>query len=382
MGKVRFLSGAVLLCASCELLWNPFQGPNPDYCEPGSANCPDLPVDGGVDDAAVELDASSTPDGSIPADAATPADLSCNPGPASAWVADPSPPGSAGIALSGVTGNGAGDLWVVGPPAYAAHRATSWNTITLSLLITTVGRVVYAPKQMQAMAIGGSLTGGEVIYLTTSSAPLPDLVTVTPETLSGIWVSPAPESIPYVVGSSGTFQSYANGLIWLSAGASAPQRLNAIAGTGTGTATTIWGASAANNLVTAYAAASNSWRMLTTGASAFNAVSVNANSGVVLVGKNGAIMTAAAAVPPIGPLVAAASPVTAALNDVAATADGKHLFAVGAGGTILHWESVCQRWTVEPSPTTQDLSALWVSDPERMVFAVGNAGTLLHRSIP
>lgn len=381
MGKIHFLFATALLSASCDSLWNPFQGPNPAYCEPGSAGCPDPGPDGGLGDAAAESDGSMSGDGST-ADGAMPPDLGCNPGPASPWVGDPAPPGSGGVALTGVAGNGAGDLWVVGNPPYAAHRATGWNTLTVSALINTFGRMVYAPKQTEGMAIATSNSGGEIVYLTTSSAFFHDLVTSAPETLGGLWVSPAPESIAYTVGSSGSFQSYANGVLWQNTGVSGYPKQNAISGTGTSSSTTIWGASASDMLFSSYSAASNSWRMLSSGANSFNAVFANGNSGVTLVGKLGVIMTAPATVPPLGPLTSAPSPVTATLTDVAGTADGKHLFAVGAGGTLLHWESTCRRWTQEASPTTQDLSALWVSDAERTVWAVGNAGNLIHRAIP
>ena len=176
----------------------------------GGATGPDLAMDATGDGGSTPLDGGSSPD------------LSCNPGPASPWVADTSPPGAATIPLSGVTGNGAGDLWVVGPPSYAAHRAGTWNTITLSALITSVGRVVYSPTQAQAMAVGGSTAGGDIVYLNKTTAPTPDLVTVAPETVSGIWVSAAPERIPYFVGSAGTVQSFANGLVWMAAGSPAP----------------------------------------------------------------------------------------------------------------------------------------------------------------
>lgn len=372
MGTVRFLFCAPLLLGACDLLWNPFQGPNPEYCEPGSLDCSGGAADGGPDlaDPSGGGDAGSSPD------------LSCNPGPASPWLADSSPPGSTAIALSGVASNGTGDLWVVGPPSYAAHRSGTWNTITLSALITTVGRMVYAPKQAQAMAVAGSTGGGEILYLNKTTAPAPDLVTVAPETVIGLWVSAAPESTPYFVGSAGTFQSFANGLVWTGAGATPPSRLDAFAGFGLGATTTLWAASATDNLITAYSQSTNSWRTLTTGTSAFNGLFVTAAGGVSLVGKNGVIMSAPAAVPPIGPLSPVTSPVTSALADVAGTADGKHLFAVGAGGAVLHWESVCRRWTAETSPTAQDLNSLFVSDAENTVWAVGKSGTLLHRTIP
>ena len=371
MGTVRFLFCASLLLGGCDLLWNPFQGPNPEYCEPGSPGCNAAGGDGG-----------DTSDLAASGDAGPSSDLSCSPGPASPWVADTAPPGSATIVLSGVASNGAGDLWVVGPPGYAAHRAGAWNTIMLAAAITTVGRMVYAPKQLQAMAVAGSTAGGQIVYLNKTIAPAPDLVTVPPETVSGLWVSAAPESTPYFVGSAGTLQSFANGLVWTGAGSTPPPRISAFAGFGMGATTTLWPASATDNLITAYSQSTNSWRTLTTGTSAFNGIFVTVAGGASLVGKNGVIMSAPAAVPPIGPLTPASSPVSSALADVSGTADGKHLFAVGAGGTILHWESVCQRWTAEQSPTAQGLNSLFVSDAENTVWAVGNNGTLLHRAIP
>lgn len=377
MGKVRFLFCAPLFLGACDLLWNPFQGPNPNYCEPGSPGCSATGGDGATGGADLAADPS---DGS---DAGPSPDLSCNPGPASPWVADTSPPGSAAIALSGVASSGAGDLWVVGPSSYAAHRVgTTWNTITLAATITTVGRLVYAPKQAQAMAVAGSAAGGNIVYLNKTTAPTPDLVTVAPQTVNGLWVSAAPESTPYFIGSAGSLQSFANGITWTDAGSTPPPRISAFTGFGLGATTTLWAASATDNLVTAYSQSTNSWRTLSSGTSAFTGIFVTVAGGVSLVGRNGVIMSAPAAVPPVGPLTPATSPVTSNLADVSGTADGKHLFAVGAGGTVLHWESVCRRWIAEPSPTTQGLNSLFVSDAESTVWAVGNFGTLIHRVIP
>lgn len=379
MGKGRFLFCAPLLLGSCDLLWNPFQGPNPDYCEPGSPGCSTPGDDGGATDGP---DLAADPSGDGGTDAGPSPDLSCNPGPASPWVADTSPPGSTTIALSGVASSGAGDLWVVGPPGYAAHRAGAWNTITLQASITTLGRMVYSPKQSQAMAVAGSTSGGNIVYLNKTTAPTPDLVTVAPQMVSGLWVSAAPESTPYFIGSAGTLQSFANGIMWTDAGSTPPPRISAFTGFGMGATTTLWAASATDNLITAYSQSTNSWRTLTSGTSAFTGIFVTVAGGVSLVGRNGVIMSAPAAVPPVGPLSPMTSPVTTNLSDVSGTADGKHLFAVGAGGAVLHWESVCRRWIAEQSPTTQGLNSLFVSDAENTVWAVGNNGTLLHRAIP
>lgn len=51
------------------------------------------------------------------------------------------------------------------------------------------------------------------------------------------------------------------------------------------------------------------------------------------------------------------------------------IFAVGAGGTILHYDGA--RWAAMPSGTTSDLYSVWGSAPGD-VYAVGALGTILH----
>ena len=53
------------------------------------------------------------------------------------------------------------------------------------------------------------------------------------------------------------------------------------------------------------------------------------------------------------------------------------LFAVGLGGAIFRRSPVDLTWVSEPSPTTQDLYALFGTAPDR-VFAVGANGTVLR----
>jgi len=51
------------------------------------------------------------------------------------------------------------------------------------------------------------------------------------------------------------------------------------------------------------------------------------------------------------------------------------VFAVGAGGTILHWDGAA--WTPMSSPTSKSLGAVWGSSTSD-VFAVGAGGTIVH----
>src|SRR5438034_1171071 len=53
----------------------------------------------------------------------------------------------------------------------------------------------------------------------------------------------------------------------------------------------------------------------------------------------------------------------------------KDVFAVGTGGTILHYDGTS--WTVQPSGTPQVLYGVWGSRGTD-VFAVGDGGTILH----
>ena len=68
-----------------------------------------------------------------------------------------------------------------------------------------------------------------------------------------------------------------------------------------------------------------------------------------------------------------ASPTTADLNGVSGTGPS-NAFAVGAGGTILHWDGAA--WTSMTSPTTLELFAVSAVSPSR-AFAVGASGTVV-----
>ena len=54
---------------------------------------------------------------------------------------------------------------------------------------------------------------------------------------------------------------------------------------------------------------------------------------------------------------------------------GSNVFAVGTGGTILHYDG--SSWSAMSSGTTRSLYGVWGSSGND-VFAVGNGGTILH----
>jgi photosystem II stability/assembly factor-like uncharacterized protein len=58
--------------------------------------------------------------------------------------------------------------------------------------------------------------------------------------------------------------------------------------------------------------------------------------------------------------------------------DANDIYAVGAGGTVLH-ATDGQTFNPEPVPTTADLRGVWASGA-RDVYVVGAAGTILHFS--
>ena len=333
-------------------------------------------MNGGVDAAGTDPGAG---DGGV-GDGSPLADFACNPGTAYPWVSDPIPPGANNVTLTGITGNGTGDVWTVGNPLYAAHRAASWSAITTTTGLT-FGRAAYGPKQSQALVLASNLLGSAVLHLTTNSVASTDSVSLLAGVPPGIWVSAAAESLPYLVGTDQTFKSYGSGS-WTDVVAlsSTPGVLSGISGSGMGSTTAIWGVAAAANRIAAYTDTTK-WVSASTNTNSFNAVWVSPNNGVVVVGKNGTIMNTPATLPIKTP-VSMNSPVTVTLADVSGTADGKHLWAVGDSGTIVHWDAACPAWVQESVPSAKNLQALWVSDAEKTVWAVGASGTVLHRAIP
>jgi hypothetical protein len=62
------------------------------------------------------------------------------------------------------------------------------------------------------------------------------------------------------------------------------------------------------------------------------------------------------------------------INGVWGSSDS-NVFAVGNGGTILHYDGAA--WSAKASPTVNNLNSIWGSLPTH-VFAVGDNGTILH----
>jgi hypothetical protein len=195
-----------------------------------------------------------------------------------------------------------------------------------------------------------------------------------------LWADPRPTGLLYRVEPSGSFTTSVDGRSWSNVTPAAPLNLRALSGAVLGGVVTLWGADDTDNLAAAYPGSPSQWSTLSTGADEPSAVWVGASQSV-LVGKNGYIKTAAPT-PPLTAFVAVNSPVSSTLSDVTGTSDGKHLWAVGVGGTIVHWDSACGTFIKEDSGTVQDLNALWVQGGTSRVWAVGAQGTLLHRAIP
>src|SRR5450759_578851 len=67
------------------------------------------------------------------------------------------------------------------------------------------------------------------------------------------------------------------------------------------------------------------------------------------------------------------------LLSVYGTGDGKSLWAVGAGGTILH-SSDGETWKPQTSGTTSNLLSVYGTGDGKSLWAVGEGGTILHSS--
>lgn len=66
------------------------------------------------------------------------------------------------------------------------------------------------------------------------------------------------------------------------------------------------------------------------------------------------------------------------LSGIAATPDGEHLVAVGAGGLVLRSDDGGAQWTSVAAPTSRDLHAVRISREADLVVAVGAAGVVLR----
>lgn len=66
------------------------------------------------------------------------------------------------------------------------------------------------------------------------------------------------------------------------------------------------------------------------------------------------------------------------LSGIAATPDGAHVVAVGAGGLVLRSDDGGDRWSSAPATTGRDLHAVRIAGDGSIVVAVGAAGTVLR----
>ena len=57
---------------------------------------------------------------------------------------------------------------------------------------------------------------------------------------------------------------------------------------------------------------------------------------------------------------------------------GTNVFAVGLGGTILHYDGVS--WTAQSSGTTKTLNGIWGTSAGDTIFVVGDSGTVRRRT--
>lgn len=66
------------------------------------------------------------------------------------------------------------------------------------------------------------------------------------------------------------------------------------------------------------------------------------------------------------------------LSGIAATPDGAHVVAVGAGGLVLRSDDGGDRWESAATPTSRDLHAVRIAGDGSLVVAVGAAGAVLR----
>jgi hypothetical protein len=63
------------------------------------------------------------------------------------------------------------------------------------------------------------------------------------------------------------------------------------------------------------------------------------------------------------------------------SADQTQLWAVGDGGTILHYSAQAGRWETQTSGTTNYLYSIFGSSDGSQLWAAGQRGTILHYSV-
>jgi hypothetical protein len=378
MRILRIVSVATLVLGSCGLLWAPFTQQT-DCSHPGRTCL----SDGGVVDlAGADLLGADL----LGADfSGQPGDMACAAQTPPAWISDYPSLVPVTTPLAGVTGSGAGDLWV-GGGTYLAYRSAAGTWTSTNYAAAAMGRAAFAPGTGKANFVCQQTNNGYSCEVDSALGVTQSLV--SSKLLVGVWVSPPPGSQPYIIDTGGAVYYY-NKPVWVLENAKlALTNMVAITGTVNGATTALWGVSATSNALTPDVSMNTWYSSAVT--QTFNSLWAGPAPGspLWLVGGGGLVDTLSTVAPAQQSLTALMSqpnPASAAgmdLYDVAGTADGAHLWAVGKNGTIVHYDIKCKTWNSENTGTTT-LSAVWVDDrsvPKR-VWAVG-MGTVLRRDIP
>jgi hypothetical protein len=253
-------------------------------------------------------------------------------------------------------------------------------------MTAAMSRAAFAPGTGKADFVCQQNNNGYACEVDSALGVVQSLVSTAQ--LVGVWVSPPPGNQPYVIDRGGAVYYY-NKPVWALVNASAAlTNMVAITGTVNGTTSALWGVSATYNALTPDVSM-NTWYTSMVNQT-FNSLWAGPAPGspLWLVGAGGIVDTLNTVAPmqqSLTALVPQPNPASAAgvdLYDVAGTADGAHVWAVGKNGTIVHYDIKCKIWSSENTGTTT-LSAVWVDDrsvPKR-VWAVG-MGTVLRRDIP
>jgi len=231
----------------------------------------------------------------------------------------------------GVEGNGSGPVWLVGDSGtilYAPTTFGGWSQQTSNVLVTlfSISRVS-GTSELFAVGAGGviihSLDGGSA--WTSQLSPIPDAL---------FFAGGLADTNFFAAGQAGTGAHF-NGTTWSSdvTGVNVNLRSGAAAGTTTSPLTDVWLVGDGGTILHSTSGASGTWSTQPSGTTQ-NLFGITADSAT-------------------------------------------RAFAVGAAGTILHWEGT--KWNAMPTPTTVNLRAIarGFSAPVDY-WVVGDSGTILH----
>jgi hypothetical protein len=368
----------MVFLGACEVLWQPFIGGNPGYCDPSAPQCTSENSDGGSRHHDGGGPASSTDGGSGGGDMRpSNRDMACDPGAPGTWTADTPP--STTFNLFGVS-DGNGDTWIFGGSYAAIKMGNVWSPITLTNPSTSHLTVAgYSPSDSLVLTVD---TGSDTdVFNTTQEFGEP--YTLSNTTFLSFWTSSSPNQTLYsgsMVPTGGMVYKWKNGTIlgWFALGTMLPYPVSSLAGNYSGGQDTLWAA----NLTQVSAYSGGSWTAATTAPSNISALWASPASDNLLwaVGPGGTIMRGMQGTQPT--LVQLSSPTSTSLLSVAGTSDGQHVFAVGMSGTIVHWDGPCDTLQIETTPATSQLNSIFIDEKQNLVWAVGNSGTVLHRPLP